>query len=179
VKVEDVMTLDVKTCAPDDDLSRVVQVMRECDCGVVPVVDPGRCALGMITDRDIAIMAATRGLPLSSIRVGDAMTKDAFGCSPQDSVESAMGVMRRWRVRRLPVLDRNRRLLGILSIQDLIRKAAGGSGAHRPVLSAAEVVTTLAMISIPWEGSGPSRGSGSETTSSKPRVGSGPAAPSP
>lgn len=139
MKVEDVMTVDVKTCSTEDSLNRAAQLMWEGDLGIVPVVDSGKCAVGVITDRDITMAAYTKGLPLSAIRVGDVMAKEVFGCSPKDSVQAAMGAMGRWRVRRLAVLDRQRRLLGILSLHDLVRRNGGE-----------ELVKTLAAVCTPW-----------------------------
>lgn len=151
MKVGDLMTRDVKTCRPEDDLSRAAQIQWEHDCGIVPVTDPDGGVLGLITDRDVAMAAYTRGLPLAAIQVGSVITGEVFGCAPTDSLESAMGVMRRWRVRRLPVLDRKHRILGLLSLADIAREAERQQHNGLPTLSTAEVVKTLATITQPWK----------------------------
>jgi CBS domain-containing protein len=151
MKVGDLMTRDVKTCRAGDDLNRPAQIMWEHDCGIVPVTDAENCVVGLITDRDVAMAAYTRGLPLAGVQVAGVMTNEVFGCVPTDSLESAMGAMRRWRVRRLPVLDRKGRILGILSLADIVREAERQQHNGIPTLSMAEVVKTLATITQPWK----------------------------
>jgi CBS domain-containing protein len=149
MKVQELMIRDVQSCSADDDLNRAAQIMWEYDCGVVPVVDSVTRVVGMITDRDLCMAAYTQGLPLGSLRVGDSMSKEVFSSSPGESLESALTIMRTRHVRRLPVIDDQLRLVGILSLGDLAREAErkgrpGGRAQPSPEISA-----TLAAICEP------------------------------
>ena len=119
--VKELQTSDVKTCGRDTDLATVAKMMWDGDCGAVPVVDDERKVIGMITDRDICIAAATRSSAPSEIRAGDVISSNGgvHSVKPDDDVRVAMRTMRKHRVRRLPVVDQQQHLRGILSINDL------------------------------------------------------------
>ena len=109
MRVEQLMTRDVKVCRAEETLSRAAQLMWEHDCGCVPVTGTngdGRL-VGIITDRDIAMAAYTQGWPLSAIPVSTAMEKEVIACHADDVINRAEAFMRERKVRRLPVLDRN------------------------------------------------------------------------
>jgi len=144
MKVEDVMTREVAECRPDDTLNVAAKIMWERDCGCVPVVDASGIVCGVITDRDVCMAAFTQGRPLHEIAVRSAMSKDPQSVRPEDSVEHAQELMRRSRVRRIPVLDEGH-LLGMLSIGDLLRRTTHSHKHHG--LRADQVVETLAVIS--------------------------------
>jgi CBS domain-containing protein len=127
MKVQDVMTEDVQTCFPDTNLAAAAALMWQRDCGVLPVVVDGGIALGVITDRDIAIAAGTRGKPPQEIRVDEVIQGPVIACAPDDDVHTAMKTMRRERVRRLPVLTADGVLKGILSIDDVVIHAQKGN----------------------------------------------------
>jgi CBS domain-containing protein len=120
--VRSLMTTPVRTCRPDDSLARAAQLMWDTNCGAVPV-DAGDTIVGVITDRDICMAGYTQGKRLGDIKVESAMSKDLFSCGPDESVGAALATMADKRVRRLPVFDENRRLLGIISISDVTRWA--------------------------------------------------------
>jgi CBS domain-containing protein len=120
--VRSLMTSQVRTCHPGDSLVRAAQLMWESDCGVVPVVD-GETVIGIITDRDVCMAGYTQGRRLEDIRVGSAMSKELFSCGPDDSVATALATMGDKRVRRLPILGNNGKLLGILALADVTRWA--------------------------------------------------------
>ena len=122
MKVKELMVRDVRTCFAEDDLNRAAQIMWESDCGTVPVVDAAGIVKGMITDRDVCMAAYTKGRTLGGIHVRSAMARDVVACSPEDTLESALSVMKKSRVRRLPVTERNGKLVGIVSISDLVRE---------------------------------------------------------
>lgn len=130
--IEEVATFDVRACGPDSDLAGAAQIMWDCDCGVVPVIDEDRRVVGMLTDRDICIAAATRGARPSEIQVRDVMTRDVAACQAGDDVRTVLQSMRNHRVRRLPVLDGDGRLAGIVSMNDLVKYAACRAGAAVP-----------------------------------------------
>jgi CBS domain-containing protein len=116
----------VKTVSSDTDLAVVARLMWEGDCGAVPVVTDDRKVIGMITDRDICIAAATRSKPPAEIRVGEVISTNhgVHAVKPDDDVRVALRTMRKHKVRRLPVVDREQRLAGIVSINDLAINAS-------------------------------------------------------
>jgi CBS domain-containing protein len=142
--VKELAETDVKAITPDADLATAAKLMWEGDCGAVPVIDGDRKVIGMITDRDICIAAATRSMRAEDIRVRDVMSKATYTCNAKDDVRSALKTMRERRVRRLPVLDNQQRLAGMLSVNDLALAAEIRSGADVP---GEEFLTTLKAIS--------------------------------
>jgi CBS domain-containing protein len=119
--VRELQTSNVKTVSPDTDLAVVAKLMWEGDCGAVPVVTDDRKVIGIITDRDICIASATRSRPPSEIRASEVIStgNGIHAVKADDDVRVALRTMRKHKVRRLPVLDREQRLLGIVSINDL------------------------------------------------------------
>jgi CBS domain-containing protein len=130
--VKDLMTTNVKSCRADADLASVAKIMWDCDCGTVPVVNEERKVTGMITDRDICIAAATRSTAPANIRVRDVTSGHVHTCFSEDDVSTVLRTMKERRVRRLPVLDRQGRLVGIVSLNDLVALADRHSGANVP-----------------------------------------------
>jgi CBS-domain-containing membrane protein len=121
--VKDLANFDVKACSPDTDLASAAKIMWDCDCGVVPVVNDQRRVVGMVTDRDICIAAATRSSRPSDVQVRDVMSQEVASCKAGDEVHAALNTMKERRVRRLPVLDAEGRLAGIVSMNDLVMRA--------------------------------------------------------
>lgn len=130
--VRDFLTSDVKSCSADTDLGTVAAIMWDHDCGAVPVVNDERKVIGMLTDRDICIAAATRSTSPSNIRARDVISGNVYTCTPEDNVRTALEIMREQRVRRLPVIDREERLAGIISMNDLVAGAECRKGAEVP-----------------------------------------------
>jgi len=147
--VSDLMTPAVKSCGIHDNLDRAARIMWENDCGIVPMIDGERRVLGMITDRDICMAAYTRGHELSRIPVSTAMAKKIHAVHENDRIEVAEGLMQRAQVRRLPVLDREGRLKGILSMNDLVRHANLSAGRKAGGLGSDSIAQTLAAICEP------------------------------
>jgi CBS domain-containing protein len=124
--VRELQTSNVKSVSPDTDLAVVAKLMWEGDCGAVPVVTDDRKVIGMITDRDICIASATRSKPPAEIRASEVISTNhgVHAVKPDDDVRIALRAMRKHRVRRLPVVDREQRLTGIVSINDLAMNAS-------------------------------------------------------
>ena len=118
MKVRDIMTRDVRVASPSDNLKRAAQIMEEHDFGMLPVGDEGRL-VGMLSDRDITIRAVARGVSPDTGKVRDIMSAEVKYVYDDDSVEDAARSMSDLQVRRLPVLDRDKRLVGIVSLGDL------------------------------------------------------------
>lgn len=121
--VRDLMMQPVTTCHVDDLLSTPAQLMWDRDVGAVPVVDADGRLVGMITDRDICMAALMQGRPPDDIPVRTAMAKQVFACSPDAPIAEAEAIMRDKQVRRVPVIDADGRLVGMLSLNDLAREA--------------------------------------------------------
>jgi CBS domain-containing protein len=119
--VTEIMTPAPVTCGPDDKLDYAAKLMLNHDCGEIPVVD-GPKVIGVITDRDITIRAVASGKDPHDVEVRSLMTQPVYTTGEFDSIERATDLMDRKHIRRLPVVDRNGRLVGILSKTDLVRQ---------------------------------------------------------
>ncbi len=107
-------------CTAADHLADVAWKMYAGDCGVLPVLGEKGEVVGMITDRDVAIATMTKNKPPSGIFVAEVMSGKVHACGPDDRLESALETMATERVRRLPVLDAERRVVGLLSMNDVV-----------------------------------------------------------
>jgi len=117
-KIADIMTRDVQVVRPDDSVQRAAQCMKDLDVGAVPVCD-GRKLLGMITDRDITVRASAAGLSPTDTHVLDVMTKDLRWCTEDESATEVLDGMGEHQIRRLPVVNAQKELVGIVSLGDL------------------------------------------------------------
>jgi CBS-domain-containing membrane protein len=132
-------------CPASCSLNEAARLMWEFDCGVIPVVDDEGRIAGMVTDRDICMAAYTQGRLLAEIPVTVAMARHVVACYEHDAVESVERLMQDHQVRRIPVLDTDRRPVGVVSLNDLARRAAR-SKRHA---TEHEIVSTLAAVSEP------------------------------
>src|SRR5215475_10539494 len=146
MKAEDIMTRNVCTCRPESSLAQVAALMWDHDCGAMPVVDDMNRVMGMITDRDIAIAAATKGRRATDINVGEVMSGNVYACARNEDVKSALKTMRRERVRRLPVIDSDGRLAGILSVNDIVLRAEDAKGRQAPEIPYDDVMSTFKAV---------------------------------
>ena len=148
MKVSELMTSEVKGCYQHDSLNRAAQLMWENDCGSVPVVDSEMKVIGMLTDRDICMAAYTQGVALTEASVGGAMSCDICTCQPADSITAAAERMRERQIRRLPVVDKSGKLVGILSMSDIAREAErlrASKSKKRPIKDG-DLIETLSAI---------------------------------
>ena len=120
MKISEVMTRDVQTIGPDQPVREAASFMLSADAGSIPVTDGDRL-IGMITDRDIAVRGVAKGHgPDTPVR--DLMTDDLIIVRIDDDVEDVASKMSEAQVRRLPVIDRDDKLCGIVSLGDLARE---------------------------------------------------------
>ena len=140
MQISEVMTPHPLTCAPETTAAEAAHLMWEGDCGVLPVVRD-RMLAGIVTDRDLFIALATRNSRASDLTVGSVAQLPAVTCSPRDDVQQAMGKMKTHRVRRLPVVDQDGTLVGIVSMNDLLLATSPQSA------MGTRVVDTLQTIS--------------------------------
>ncbi|HSK73614.1 MAG TPA: CBS domain-containing protein, partial [Pyrinomonadaceae bacterium] len=122
-RMSEIMTRDVATVHPRDSVQYAARIMRDEDCGAVPVVDGNGRIIGMITDRDITVRLVADGFNASRAMVSDCMTEEAFTCHVDDTIRDAMSVMSNHQVRRIPIVDDRDRVIGIVSQADLALQA--------------------------------------------------------
>lgn len=147
MNVGQVMTRNPRTCSMDDTMDAAARIMWENDCGCVPVVDKDGRTTAMITDRDICMAGYTQGRPLWQMRISSAASRELIAVREDDPVEMAERLMQRHQLRRLPVVDSNRRITGIVSLNDLARR--GSSSAWRGELNSDAIARTLAAVCAP------------------------------
>ena len=123
MKVREVMTRKAIYCGPESTLEEASFLMRKHDCGFLPVIGDGGNVIGVVTDRDMCIALGTRNRKPSDVRVWDVMPHKLFTCMEGDDVHCALKTLRGARVRRLPVIDRDGSLGGIVSIDDIVLHA--------------------------------------------------------
>ncbi|WFU11347.1 CBS domain-containing protein (plasmid) [Rhizobium sp. CB3090] len=127
MKVRDAMTHDVRITNPDETILQAAQTMADLDAGILPVGDHDRL-VGMITDRDIAIRGIAKGRGPDA-KVRDVMTSEVKYCFDDQEIDEVCRNMGSIKVRRLPVLDHSKRLVGILSLGDIaLAQSNGGAG---------------------------------------------------
>jgi CBS domain-containing protein len=126
MKIGEIMTPDVQCIRPDDDLVDAASLMRQLDVGVLPVCEDDRL-VGMLTDRDIAIRAVAEGRNPREARVRETMSPGVvYYVLEEQDVDDAVHVMEQHQIRRAPVMNRDKQLVGIVSLGD-IAVAAGAS----------------------------------------------------
>lgn len=143
MKAQDVMTRDAQSCRPETSIAQAAVLMWDYDCGALPVVDDSNRVVGMITDRDIAIAASTKGRLATEITVGEVMSGNVYACATDEDIKSALNTMRREKVRRLPVISDGGKLAGILSINDFVLRADEARGRQAPEISYEDVITAF------------------------------------
>mgnify|MGYP006146358997 CR=1 FL=1 len=119
--VKDVMTQGVQTLAPHDTVEQAARVMESLDVGVLPVCDGARI-VGMLTDRDIVVRGVAQGLAATTTPLEDVMSAQVEWVFEDEGLTEVTARMQQLQIRRLPVLDRDKRLVGIVSLGDLAAK---------------------------------------------------------
>jgi CBS domain-containing protein len=130
-------------------LGSAVEILWNRNCGILPVVDSDERVVSVITDRDICIALGTRNRLPGELTVGDVATQRAICCGADEDVRSALGKMAEARVRRLPVVNADGRLEGLLSMVDVIGRTNPKSTAKGNELTAEGVVNTLQKLYAP------------------------------
>lgn len=141
MKVRDIMIAPVETARTDTDLGAVARTMWEHDCGIVPVVDAAGKVIGVVTDRDVCMATMTRHLLPERISAAQAMHSPVHACLADDPIESALDTMRKFQIRRVPVIDHAGQLVGIVSLNDIVRASE-----TRGAPASTAVVSTLAAV---------------------------------
>ena len=140
--VKQVMTKNVISCRPENNLAELAEVMWNERCGALPILDGAGSVMGIITDRDICIALGTRNSRPSEVLVRDVSPLGCVSCNPDNDVRDALRTMATQEVSRLPVVDEAGHLVGMLSIDDIIYRAGGGHSS----LSDREIIDTLTAM---------------------------------
>ena len=142
MKIKHVMTKDPNCCVPSDTAQHAAIIMRDEKAGVVPVVESehSRTIVGIVTDRDLCMNIVAEGRDARAVQVHECMTTAVVSASPQDAVEKATELMRDNQIRRIPVIDEQRHLVGIVSLADVVERANVRTG---------ETHETLKTVSAP------------------------------
>jgi len=145
--IADLMSRNVATCRDGDGLDVAARLMWDLDIGCVPVVDAGRHVVGILTDRDVCMATYTQGKAPQHIAAREAMAHEVYAVLPDDSLAEAEDIMRKRRVRRLPVIDLDGHLVGLISLDDLARESVRQQTRVQKDLTPLEVSATLAALS--------------------------------
>jgi CBS domain-containing protein len=142
MKIKHVMTKEPTSCVPSDTAQRAASIMRDEKAGVVPVIDNehSRKIVGVVTDRDLCMNIIAEGRDPRTTQVHECMTTTVVSCGPQDSVDRATDLMRENQIRRIAIVDEQRRLIGIVSMADIVGRAN---------LKTLETHETLKTVSAP------------------------------
>lgn len=143
MRAREIMTKDPDCLSGDDTARRAAQVMRDRDCGCVPIVDGAGKVVGIVTDRDLAIRAIAAGKDTST-KLNDLMTPVATTCSPDDDLRDVEQKMAELQVRRIPIVDAAGRCIGIISQADIALAASTNS-----TVTDREVALVVEQISQP------------------------------
>jgi CBS domain-containing protein len=142
--VNEIMKKPPATCTTSDSVTDAAKVMQQHKCGFVPVVDGRGAVVGVVTDRDVCLVVGDKNRAMTHISVLDAMSHPVFSCYGDENVKVSLGTMARRHVRRLPVLDKQGHLIGVLSIDDVIQTPY-----RMGAPTAEEVVTALRGANAP------------------------------
>jgi CBS domain-containing protein len=144
MRIRDVMTEEPKFCMADDSVIDAACIMRDEHVGVVPVIESeeSRRVVGMVTDRDLCLGVIAEGQDPAHVRVDQCMTSKVVCCVREDAVEDVTDLMQANQIRRVPVIDDDGQLVGIVSLADLVGRAR---------LRSAETIETLKSVSTPTE----------------------------
>lgn len=148
MEVQQLMTRGVRTVGPGDTMNRAAQIMWENDCGVVPVVDGDGKVTNMVTDRDICMAAYMQGKPLAAMPVSLAASRVVVSVREHEHLSAAEHLMQQHQIRRIPVVDANGLLCGMLSLADIARSSQL-TGKTGDGVGSQEVAKTVAAISQP------------------------------
>ena len=149
MKVNDVMMRTPASCSPDTNLAAAVEILWNRNCGILPVVDSDTRVFSVITDRDICIALGTRNRLPGEIMVSDVVNRRAICCSAEEGVKAALARMAEAKVRRLPVVDADGKLVGILSMDDAVDRTDLKPGVKGNELTSEDVVSILKKLYAP------------------------------
>jgi CBS domain-containing protein len=124
-KVSEIMTKDPVCCTPQDSVTEAAQLMKREDIGSVPVIQDRRAKklVGIVTDRDLALKVLAEGRNPNNIRVEEIMTRNPLSCREDDDLEDCLDSMEKRQIRRMPIVDSQDRIIGIIAQADVATRA--------------------------------------------------------
>jgi CBS domain-containing protein len=146
MKVKEVMTPHAKAIWLTESLADAAKLMWENDCGVLPIIKDGQKVIGMITDRDICMAIAMRDTNPSCVSVEEVMTGQVYSVSSEDEVAQALQAMQEHKIRRLPVVNPEGELEGIVSMNDIVLNAKKSKSTASDAINYEDVVKTYQAI---------------------------------
>jgi CBS domain-containing protein len=146
MKVNDIMTCETKFCDLNESLAEAALTMWTADCGVLPVLKDGKEIVGLITDRDICMAMAMRDRNAAAVSAEEVVSGAIYSVTPEDDIHKALEIMRQHKVRRLPVVNSEGELKGILSLNDVVLRAKEAKDTEAPELTYDDVVDTYKAI---------------------------------
>ena len=146
MKVKKLMMGTPFHCQPETNLGAATELMWTENCGFLPVVDSEGKLQSVVTDRDICIALGTKNRLPGEVPVREVMSQKLYSCTPDDDVHVALQTMKDGRVRRLPVIAQEEKLVGVVSMDDILLRAQPTSLGKEPELSSDEVVRTHRSI---------------------------------
>ena len=146
MKVKEVMTPNATAIWLTESLTDAAKLMWDNDCGILPIIKDGRKVIGMITDRDICMAMAMRDTNPSSVSVEEVMSGQVYAVKPEDDVDQALQEMQEHKIRRLPVVNPEGELEGILSMNDIVLQAKKSSTTAADSIKYSDVVKTYQAI---------------------------------
>lgn len=147
MKVQDAMTSDVSFCLPTGSLADAAAIMWRKDCGVVPIINAENRVVGVITDRDAFIAAATCDRPPSKITLKEFCRENIIVCRADEKIGDALKKMRKHRIKRLPVTSQNGELVGIISLTDILSTTSENKALSKKTRK--KIISTLLEIGKP------------------------------
>ena len=147
IRIRDIMTRDVATIGPDATVAQAAAQMRDRDVGMLPVCDGDRL-LGLFTDRDVTVRAVAGGRNPARVKVREIMTTELFFCFDHEDVQEAVASFEQKQIRRLPILNRKKQLVGVLSIGDLAVDLGNRDLARRARLRSRDVARAHGKSSV-------------------------------
>ncbi len=136
MRVAEVMTAGIRLAEPNEKVLHAAKKMRTQNIGALPVIDEGEL-VGMVTDRDIVIRAIGASKDISEMEIHEIMSDECFWCAENEDLEDAVRIMEQNKVRRLPVINNDKQVVGMLSLEDV--------AAHAPASLTGEVLKAVAM----------------------------------
>ena len=146
MKVKEIMTCEAKFCDLNESLAEAAQTMWAADCGVLPVLKDGKEIVGLITDRDICMAMAMRDRNAAAVSAEEVVSGAIYSVTPEDDIHQALEIMQQRKVRRLPVVNPEGELEGMLSMNDVVLRAEEARDTEAPELTYADVVDTYKAI---------------------------------
>jgi CBS domain-containing protein len=146
MKVADIMAKPPAYCSPQTNLAAAVEILWRQNCGILPIVDSEEKVVGLVTDRDICVALGTRNRLPSDLTVGEVTSGKVIACKPDDDIRGALATMAHAKVRRLPVIDAEGKLQGILSVDDVVLCTETGTIKGDSKLSFEDLANTLKIL---------------------------------